>query len=187
MSQLRIACDIRAGMEQLPVDTPRVATALQAAPVAGLLDAVNRESDTPTTGKAVLVTRLGRLLAGGDVIALLTGDPAVAVALLTLRPNVWYDGPVALLDELDVAPERPELSDERSARRSGTGRAPVRSVLVADAAALYHLRDVDHSQHRKAEREDEVKAPPPRYRLGGPEPRGHGRQVRYDFFPLSLS
>ncbi len=156
---MRIACDIRAGMEQLPVDTPRVATTLQAAPVAGLLDAVNRESDTPTTGKAVLVTRLGRLLAGGDVIALLTGDPAVAVALLTLRPNVWYDGPVALLDELDVAPERPELSDERSARRSGTGRAPVRSVLVADAAALYHLRDVDHSQHRKAEREDEVKAP----------------------------
>jgi len=28
------------------------------------------------------------------VIALLTGDPAVAVALLTLRPNIWYDGPV---------------------------------------------------------------------------------------------
>jgi GNAT superfamily N-acetyltransferase len=53
----------------------------------------------------VLATRLSRILAGGDVIALLTGDPAVAVALLTLRPNVWYDGPGALLDELYVAPE----------------------------------------------------------------------------------
>ncbi|MGG7104945.1 hypothetical protein [Rhodococcus sp. 24CO] len=25
-----------------------------------------------------------------------------------------------------------------------------------------------------------------RYRLGGPERRGHGRHVRYDFLPLSL-
>jgi hypothetical protein len=81
-----------------------VATATEVASVAGLLDAFNREFDTPTPGKAVLATRLRRLLAG-DVIALLTGDPAVAVALLTLRPNLWHDGPVALLDELYVAPE----------------------------------------------------------------------------------
>ena len=91
-------------MEQRPVGRPRVATAADAATVGRLLDAFNREYDTPTPGPAVLTTRLGRLLAAGDVIALLTGDPAVAVALLTLRPNVWYDGPVALLDELYVAP-----------------------------------------------------------------------------------
>ena len=94
-----------AEMEQLPVDTPRLATVAEVASVAGLLDAFNREYDTPTPGKAVLATRLGRLLASGEVVALLTGDPAVAVVLLTLRPNVWYDGPVALLDELYVAPE----------------------------------------------------------------------------------
>lgn len=75
-----------------------------AAAVAGLLDAFNREYDTPTPGTAVLAGRLRRLLAGGQVVALLAGDPAVAVALLTLRPNVWYEGPVALLDELYVAP-----------------------------------------------------------------------------------
>ena len=93
-------------MEQLPIDTPRVATAKEVASVAGLLDAFNREYNTPTPGKAVLATRLSRILAGGDVIALLSGDPAVAVALLTLRPNVWYEGPVAVLDELYVAPEQ---------------------------------------------------------------------------------
>jgi GNAT superfamily N-acetyltransferase len=94
-------------MEQRPAVTPRVATVAEAATVAGLLDAFNREygTPTPTPGPAVLATRLRRLLAGNEVIALLAGDPAVAVALLTLRPNVWYEGPVALLDELYVAPE----------------------------------------------------------------------------------
>lgn len=104
-SQFQAACDTLAGMEPIPVDIPRVATPAQAPTVAGLLDAFNREYDTPTPGIAVLEARLARLLASGDVIALLTGEPTVAVALLTLRPNVWYDGPVALLDELYVAPE----------------------------------------------------------------------------------
>jgi GNAT superfamily N-acetyltransferase len=113
-------------MEQLPVDTPRVATVAEVASVAWLLDAFNREYDTPTPGKAVLVTRLGRLLASGDVVAWLTGDPAVAVALLTLRPNVWYAGPVALLDELYVAPE---------VRGRGLG-----SALLAAAEALTRQR-----------------------------------------------
>jgi GNAT superfamily N-acetyltransferase len=113
-------------MEQLPVDTPRVATAAEVASVAELLDAFNLEYDTPTPGKAVLATRLARLLASGDVVALLTGDPAVAVTLLTLRPNVWYDGPVALLDELYVAPE---------VRGRGLG-----SALLAAAEALTRQR-----------------------------------------------
>ncbi len=82
-----------------------MATVAEAAEVARLLDAFNREYDTPTPGTAVLTTRLEQLLASGDVIALLSGEPAVAVALLTLRPNVWYEGRVALLDELYVAPD----------------------------------------------------------------------------------
>jgi GNAT superfamily N-acetyltransferase len=85
--------------------TPRLATGAEAETVARLLDAFNREYDTPTPGPDVLATRLHSLLAGSDVIAFLAGDPAVAIALLTLRPNVWFDGPVVLVDELYVAPE----------------------------------------------------------------------------------
>jgi GNAT superfamily N-acetyltransferase len=93
-------------MNQLPrALVPRLATAADAATVARLLDAFTREFDDETPGTAVLTRRLDRLLAGTQVFALLAGDPAVAVAVLTLRPNVWYAGPVALLDELYVVPE----------------------------------------------------------------------------------
>jgi GNAT superfamily N-acetyltransferase len=90
---------------ELRPSPPRVAEVADASTVGELLDAFNREYDTPTPGPAVLAARLERLLAGGDVIALLAGDPAIAVAVVTMRPNVWYDGPVALLDELYVAPD----------------------------------------------------------------------------------
>ena len=123
-------------MEQLPSDTPRVATATAVATVAGLLDAFNREYDTPTPGKAVLATGLSRILAGGSVIALLTGDPAVAVALLTLRPNVWYDGPVAVLAVLAVLDElysRPSCADELRGRGLG-------SALLAAAEEVTRQR-----------------------------------------------
>jgi GNAT superfamily N-acetyltransferase len=86
------------------IDTPRAATAAEAAVVADLLDRFNREFDTPSPGPAALTERLARLLGGPEVVALLAGEPAVGIALLTLRPNVWYDGPVALLDELYVVP-----------------------------------------------------------------------------------
>jgi GNAT superfamily N-acetyltransferase len=97
---------------------PRAALPSDAETVARLLDAFNREYDAPTPGPEVLTTRLRSLLAGSDVIAFLAGDPAVGVALVTLRPNVWYDGPVALVDELYVLPE---------ARGRGVGSA----LLVA--------------------------------------------------------
>lgn len=82
----------------------RVAGPEDARTVAELLDAFNREFDTPTPGPDVLVERLERLLAGDSTVAVLVGEPAVGFGLLTLRPNVWHDGPVGLLDELYVAP-----------------------------------------------------------------------------------
>lgn len=113
-------------MEQPLTRPPRVATAADAGTVATLLDAFNQEFDSPTPGPAVLAMRLERLLAGEHAIALLTGDPAVAVALLTLRPNVWYDGLVAVLDELYVAPQL---------RGHGIG-----SALLAGAEAVIRSR-----------------------------------------------
>jgi GNAT superfamily N-acetyltransferase len=89
-----------------PPPPPRAARAPDARAVAELLDAFNREFDTPTPGVPVLAARLERLLAEADLIALLAGEPPCAVAVLTLRPGVWSDGPVATLDELYVAPER---------------------------------------------------------------------------------
>jgi GNAT superfamily N-acetyltransferase len=82
----------------------RTAGVVDAAVVADLLDRFNREYEAPTPGPALLVARLERLLSRGNVVALLAGEPAVGLALLTLRPNVWYEGPVALLDELYVVP-----------------------------------------------------------------------------------
>ena len=96
-----------------------------AATVARLLHDFNTEFDTPSPGFAILTRRLQSLLAGPSTIAYLAGEPAAGVALVTLRSNVWYDGPVALLDELYVEPDR---------RGRGLGAAMIR-LLIADAKA----------------------------------------------------
>ena len=84
--------------------TTRLATPDDAEEVARLLHDFNREFDTASPGVEVLASRLRRLLARDETIAILAGSPAVGVALVTFRLNVWYAGRVALLDELYVVP-----------------------------------------------------------------------------------
>ncbi|MDQ2649926.1 MAG: GNAT family N-acetyltransferase [Actinomycetota bacterium] len=100
---------------------PRVATVDDAEEIARLLHDFNTEYDTPSPGVAFLALRLRELLAGDGTFALLAGEPAVAVGLITLRTNVWYEGQVALLDELYVAPEL---------RGGGIGAAMIDLLLV---------------------------------------------------------
>lgn len=82
----------------------RLTSTSDADDVARLLHNFNVEFDTPSPGVPVIAARLRTLLSEDSTFALLAGDPSVGVALVTLRPNVWYDGPVALLDELYVVP-----------------------------------------------------------------------------------
>ena len=75
---------------------PRLATACDADEVAQLLHDFNTEFGSPSPGVEVLAARLRVLLATDETVAILAGTPAVAVALVTLRPNVWSAGRVAL-------------------------------------------------------------------------------------------
>ncbi len=77
----------------------RVAKVAEAGEVARLLHNFNTEFDTPSPGPEILVERLKTLMPTNNTFAILAGVPAVALALVTLRTNVWYEGRVALLDE----------------------------------------------------------------------------------------
>ena len=115
----------------------RRATLEDAHDVARLLDDFNTEFDTPTPATDALTARLRTLLATDETFAIVTGTPPVAVALVTLRPNVWYEGPVALLDEMYVAPDR---------RGQGLGTAMIDLLLATCRARGVELVEINVDQ-----------------------------------------
>ncbi len=118
--------------EHRPV--PRVATPDDAVELARLLHDFNTEFGWPSPGADVLAERLRLLLAGDETFAVLAGAPAVGLALVTLRPNVWYEGPVAMLDELYVEP---------ALRNRGIGAALIERFLVEAAERRVALIEIN--------------------------------------------
>jgi GNAT superfamily N-acetyltransferase len=66
----------------------------------------NTEFDSETDDADVLAARFARILALPGILAVLAEDDGVAVgfALVSLRPAIWFDGPVSQLEELYVVP-----------------------------------------------------------------------------------
>lgn len=151
--------------EPAPAGLVRRATSADAAAVAGLLHDFNEEFDTPTPGPAVLARRLGPLLDGGDAVALVAEDPPAAVALMTFRPNVWFGGPVALLDELYV---RPAL------RGGGIGTA-----LLQRACALARERGSELMEIQVDEVDAGARRFYERHGFANGDPDGEGRALYY--------
>lgn len=93
-----------------------MATVADAKLVAKLLHDFNIEFGTPVPDN--LERRFAALIAREDVVVILAGE--VGFAYLTLRPSPYYDGPVAMLEELYVAP---------SHRGNGLGTMMMERVL----------------------------------------------------------
>lgn len=85
----------------------RRATADDAGVLARLLWDFNTEFDTETDDTDVLEPRFARLLGLPGMVAVLAEDDGrpVGFALLSLRPAIWFDGPVSQLEELYVVPD----------------------------------------------------------------------------------
>ncbi|GAB3134500.1 GNAT family N-acetyltransferase [Tsukamurella serpentis] len=66
----------------------------------------NTEFHSPTPSVEVLERRYARLMDDPAAFVLFAGDPArpTGYALVTLRPTVYCEGPLAVLDELYVVP-----------------------------------------------------------------------------------
>jgi GNAT superfamily N-acetyltransferase len=83
------------------------ATHERAHDVAAMLSDFNAEFDTPCPSIDVLTERFQRLLRRDDVIVCIADGEKLPAgfAFVTLRPSPYYEGPIAMLEELYVHPE----------------------------------------------------------------------------------
>ena len=126
-----------------PRTETRRATSTDASAVARLLDAFNREYDTPTPGVDVLQGRVERMIGAGEIVVFLVGDGPDGLALLEFRPSVWGEVPDAYLAELYVVPER---------RGQGMGSALLTATLRAASASGADVLDLNTSEDDVAAR-----------------------------------
>ncbi len=88
--------------------------------VARLLRDFNVEYDDPAPSQEEMAERIRALLAHGDTIILLAGEPACAVSLTRFRPGLWSPQLESYLAELYVVPDR---------RGQGIGRALMQETI----------------------------------------------------------
>ena len=133
----------------------RRAEAGDAATVAQLLHDFNSEYEDYTPGVPVLSERLGELIASGEIVVLLAGEPAVGFALFRIRPSLWSKAGDVYLEELYVVPEhRGEgiggaLLDAAmgAARKSGADHFELTTGETDTAArALYESRGMTNRE-----------------------------------------
>jgi ribosomal protein S18 acetylase RimI-like enzyme len=86
--------------------TIRRAQGPDAAAVAQLMHDFNTEYEDFTPGVSALTERIGELLAAGEIVVLLAGEPPLGFALFRIRPSLWSKAEDVYLKELYVVPER---------------------------------------------------------------------------------
>jgi ribosomal protein S18 acetylase RimI-like enzyme len=104
----------------------RRARAEDADVVAGLLRDFNAEYEDPVPPQEEMAERIRVLLAHGDTVILLAGEPPCALSVTRLRPGLWSPNLESYLAELYVVPDR---------RGQGIGRALMEETMAAARAA----------------------------------------------------
>ena len=104
----------------------RRAGAQDAGVVARLLRAFNAEYEDPVPPQEKMAERIRVLLAHGDTVILLAGEPPCALSVTRFRPGLWSPKLESYLAELYVVPDR---------RRQGIGRALMEETIAAARAA----------------------------------------------------